>query len=222
MSLCVYDCTNACLSPAVLACLGFLSPANRGALMTCAVVLWVLLGTPAGYVSARLYKSKGVGKMLSQSQNWCCHLLFDPKMIASSSCVLSFWRREVEDKRVADSTFVPRVSLVWFICWIYKLIYLSTLALIKRAVAFTRVCVLNLPLLKFKPHIVISLSFVNLFYRIVFADFFLMNLILWVEGSSAAIPFGTLVAILAMWFGISVPLTFVGAYFGFKKAVSQT
>lgn len=55
---------------------------------------------------------------------------------------------------------------------------------------------------------------------IVFADFFLMNLILWVEGSSAAIPFGTLVAILALWFGISVPLTFIGAYFGFKKAVS--
>ncbi|KAL8189994.1 UNVERIFIED_CONTAM: transmembrane 9 superfamily member 2, partial [Gekko kuhli] len=38
------------------ACLGFLSPANRGALMTCAVVLWVLLGTPAGYVAARFYK----------------------------------------------------------------------------------------------------------------------------------------------------------------------
>lgn len=60
-----------------------------------------------------------------------------------------------------------------------------------------------------------------LFSSIVFADFFLMNLILWVEGSSAAIPFGTLVAILALWFGISVPLTFIGAYFGFKKAVSQ-
>lgn len=28
--------------------------------MTCAVVLWVLLGTPAGYVSARMYKSKYV------------------------------------------------------------------------------------------------------------------------------------------------------------------
>ncbi|XP_020827424.1 transmembrane 9 superfamily member 2-like isoform X2 [Phascolarctos cinereus] len=40
-----------------LACLGFLSPANRGALMTCAVVLWVLLGTPAGYVSAKMYKT---------------------------------------------------------------------------------------------------------------------------------------------------------------------
>lgn len=41
------------------ACLGFLSPANRGALMTCAMVLYVALGTPAGYVSARIYKSFG-------------------------------------------------------------------------------------------------------------------------------------------------------------------
>lgn len=56
--LCLDDCTDECLFTVVLACLGFLSPANRGALMTCAVVLWVLLGTPAGYVSARLYKSK--------------------------------------------------------------------------------------------------------------------------------------------------------------------
>lgn len=41
------------------ACLGFLSPANRGALMTCSMVLFVSLGTPAGYVSARIYKSFG-------------------------------------------------------------------------------------------------------------------------------------------------------------------
>lgn len=41
------------------ACLGFLSPANRGALMTCSMVLFVLLGTPAGYTSARIYKSFG-------------------------------------------------------------------------------------------------------------------------------------------------------------------
>ncbi|KAI4897301.1 hypothetical protein NFI96_024670 [Prochilodus magdalenae] len=115
-----------------LACLGFLSPANRGALMTCAVVLWVLLGTPAGYVSARLYKSFGGEK----------------------------WK--------------TNVFLTALLC-----------------------------------------------PGIVFADFFLMNLILWVEGSSAAIPFGTLVAILGLWFGISVPLTFVGAFFGFKKAVIE-
>lgn len=115
-----------------LACLGFLSPANRGALMTCAVVLWVLLGTPAGYVSARLYKTFGGEK----------------------------WK--------------TNVLLTALLC-----------------------------------------------PGIVFADFFLMNLILWTEGSSAAIPFGTLVAILALWFGISVPLTFVGAYFGFKKAALE-
>uniref|UniRef100_A0A8C7A0A2 Transmembrane 9 superfamily member n=1 Tax=Neovison vison TaxID=452646 RepID=A0A8C7A0A2_NEOVI len=34
--------------------------------------------------------------------------------------------------------------------------------------------------------------------------------------SSAAISFGTLIGILALWFGISVPLTFLGAYFGSK------
>jgi transmembrane 9 superfamily protein 2/4 len=44
-----------------------------------------------------------------------------------------------------------------------------------------------------------------------------MNLVLWYEGSSAAIPFFTLVGLLALWFGISVPLTFVGAFFGFRK-----
>uniref|UniRef100_A0A3Q1EAT7 Transmembrane 9 superfamily member n=1 Tax=Acanthochromis polyacanthus TaxID=80966 RepID=A0A3Q1EAT7_9TELE len=111
------------------ACLGFLSPANRGALMTCSVVLWVLLGTPAGYVAARLYKSFGGEK----------------------------WK--------------TNVLLTAFLC-----------------------------------------------PGVVFADFFVMNLILWGEGSSAAMPFGTLVAILALWFCISVPLTFIGAYFGFKKA----
>ena len=55
------------------------------------------------------------------------------------------------------------------------------------------------------------------FFRVVFAHFFVMNLVLWYEGSSAAIPFFTLVALLALWFGVSVPLTFVGAFFGFRK-----
>lgn len=46
-----------------------------------------------------------------------------------------------------------------------------------------------------------------------------MNLVLWSEGSSGAVPFSTLVALLALWFGVSVPLTFIGAYFGFCKRV---
>lgn len=55
---------------------------------------------------------------------------------------------------------------------------------------------------------------------IVFGLFFVMNLVLWSKGSSGAVPFSTLVALLALWFCVSVPLTFVGAYFGFRKRVS--
>lgn len=58
--------------------------------------------------------------------------------------------------------------------------------------------------------------------RIVFGLFFVMNLILWSKGSSGAVPFSTLIALLALWFGVSVPLTFVGAYFGFRKRVRKT
>lgn len=110
------------------ACLGFLSPANRGALMTCAMVLYVCLGTTAGYTAARIYKSFGGEK----------------------------WKSNV----LLTSMLSP---------------------------------------------------------GIVFGLFFIMNLIFWVKGSSAAVPFSTLIALLALWFGVSVPLTFIGAYFGFKK-----
>lgn len=112
----------------VFACLGFLSPANRGALMTCSLVLFVCLGSPAGYVSARMYKMIG-GEL---------------------------WKTNV----LLSAFFFP---------------------------------------------------------GLMFGIFFLLNLVLWAEGSSAAVPFTTLLALLAMWFGISVPLTFLGAYLGFKK-----
>ncbi|CAH0556998.1 unnamed protein product [Brassicogethes aeneus] len=110
------------------ACLGFLSPANRGALMTCAIVLYVLLGSPAGYVSARIYKSFG-------GEKWKSNVLLT-SMLSSG---------------------------------------------------------------------------------IVFGLFFVMNLVLWGKGSSAAIPFTTLLGLLALWLLVSVPLTFVGALFGFRK-----
>lgn len=47
-----------------------------------------------------------------------------------------------------------------------------------------------------------------------------MNLIFWANESSAAVPFSTLIALLALWFGVSLPLTFIGAYFGFRKRVN--
>ena len=110
------------------ACLGFLSPANRGALMTCVLVLFVCLAVVGGYFSARIYKTVG-------GERW-------------------------------------------------------------------------------KSNVILT-SF--LFPGLIFGIFFILNLALWVKHSSAAVPFGTLVALLALWFGISVPLTFLGAYLGFKK-----
>jgi len=49
---------------------------------------------------------------------------------------------------------------------------------------------------------------------------FVVNLFVWSQRSSSAIPFGTFVAIIALWFGVSMPLVFVGAYFGQKKKVT--
>lgn len=116
----------------VLACLGFLSPASRGALMTTALVCYVLLGTPAGYISARLYKMFG-------GEKW-----------------------------------VSNVLCTAFLC-----------------------------------------------PGIVFVIFFALNLVLWGNASSAAIPFSTLIALLALWFLVSTPLVFVGSYLGFKKPVIE-
>lgn len=64
------------------------------------------------------------------------------------------------------------------------------------------------------------MKFLLFLNSVVFGIFFVMNLILWGEGSSGAVPFSTLIALLALWFGVSVPLTFAGAYIGFRKRVS--
>jgi len=110
------------------ACLGFLSPANRGSLATTAIVLFVFLGCPAGYVSARLYKTFG-------GERWKSNVILTSFLVTG----------------------------------------------------------------------------------IQFCIFFIMNLILWGEHSSAAIPFSTMVVILLLWFGITTPLTFLGAFYGYKK-----
>ena len=57
---------------------------------------------------------------------------------------------------------------------------------------------------------------------IVFATFFLLNLFLWFRQSSGAVPFTTMLVILAIWFVISVPLSVMGSWAGFKHAVSAS
>ncbi|EIN11685.1 endosomal P24A protein [Punctularia strigosozonata HHB-11173 SS5] len=51
---------------------------------------------------------------------------------------------------------------------------------------------------------------------VVFAIVFLLNLFLIIAGSSGAVPFGTMFLIVVLWFGISAPLSAIGAYFGSK------
>ena len=47
------------LAVTVFACFGFLSPANRGGMMTALLLLYVFMGSFSGYVSARIYKMYG-------------------------------------------------------------------------------------------------------------------------------------------------------------------
>eukprot|EP00505_MAST-04D_sp_SCG-Rhode-Island_P001055 Stramenopile-MAST_4_protein_1055 len=122
------QCFGSAAGILTFACFGFLSPANRGSLMTALVVVFVLMGMVGGYQSARMYKTfKGTA--------WQCTTLIQ---------------------------------------------------------AF-------------------------LFPGVVFGFFFIMNFFVWGEASTAAVPFGTMVAIMALWFGVSVPLTFFGAFLGYRK-----
>jgi transmembrane 9 superfamily protein 2/4 len=57
-----------------------------------------------------------------------------------------------------------------------------------------------------------------LFYPgVCFVIFFVLNLFVWGEGSVRAVPFGSILALIALWFGISVPLVFLGAYLGYRR-----
>ncbi|KAL8189548.1 hypothetical protein R6Q57_029114 [Mikania cordata] len=131
--LCVYVGTGVqffgmILIAMIFAILGFLSPSNRGGLMTALLILWVLMGIFGGYASARLYRSfKGTE-----------------------------WKS-------------------------------------------------------------ITLKTAFMFPGIAFSIFFVLNGLIWGEKSSGAVPFGTMFALVFLWFGISVPLVFLGSYIGFKK-----
>ncbi|PNY11865.1 transmembrane 9 superfamily member 4-like protein [Trifolium pratense] len=131
--LCVYVGTGVqffgmILVTMLFAVLGFLSPSNRGGLMTAMLLLFVFMGIFAGYASARLYK------MFKGSE----------------------WKK-------------------------------------------------------------ISLRTAIMFPATVSAIFFVLNGLIWGQKSSGAVPFGTMFALIFLWFGISVPLVFVGGYIGFRK-----
>jgi transmembrane 9 superfamily protein 2/4 len=49
-----------------------------------------------------------------------------------------------------------------------------------------------------------------------FTVLMIINAIVWSTGSTNAVPFGSMLAVMALWLCLSVPLVFVGAHFGFK------
>jgi len=110
------------------ATIGFLSPENRGSILTAMIILFVLMGLFAGYFSARTYH-------LSNGSR--------PKL---NALITAF-----------------------------------------------------------------------LFPGVVFAIFLILNAVLVANGSSGAVPFGTLVVLIALWFGVSVPLVFLGNHFGTRR-----
>ena len=119
------------------AVLGFLSPANRGGLMTATLVLFSLMGIAGGYEGAR------------------CARVF-----RSGDTAAGDWK-----------TQTLRIALG--------------------------------------------------FPGVAFATFFALNALAWGRGSSGAAPFGTLAALALMWFGVSLPLVFVGSYLGHKAPVPE-
>ncbi|GHP05979.1 hypothetical protein PPROV_000472600 [Pycnococcus provasolii] len=121
-----------CLITLVFAVLGFLSPANRGGLMTAMLLLFVFMGLFAGYFSARFFK-------MWKGTEWKANTLRTALMFPATA----------------------------------------------------------------------------------FAIFFTLNMLIWGEKSSGAVPFGTLFALMFLWFGISVPLVFIGSYFGYKKPAME-
>ncbi len=56
---------------------------------------------------------------------------------------------------------------------------------------------------------------------IVFSTFFLLDLFLWAEESSGAVPFTTMLVIILIWFVISVPLSFAGSWLAFRAPVIE-
>ncbi|CAK5017172.1 unnamed protein product [Meloidogyne enterolobii] len=100
------------------ACLGFLSPANRGSLMTFALVFYVLFGIVAGYTSSRLYKTL-------EGLAWKSNILLTSFLIPgilfgvffASNLILccSFWNFVCSTFSLAF--YFNSVDIYWIIFW---------------------------------------------------------------------------------------------------------
>lgn len=57
---------------------------------------------------------------------------------------------------------------------------------------------------------------------LLFATVFILNLFVWIQASSTALPFGTLIALIILWLFVQVPLVYFGSWFGFERMGAYT
>ncbi|TVY25863.1 Transmembrane 9 superfamily member, partial [Lachnellula hyalina] len=57
----------------------------------------------------------------------------------------------------------------------------------------------------------------TLFPGLLFALVFVLNLFVWAQASSTALPFGTLVGIIMLWLCIQLPLVYAGSWYGWVR-----
>ncbi|GAB7344138.1 hypothetical protein MBLNU457_2034t1 [Dothideomycetes sp. NU457] len=57
----------------------------------------------------------------------------------------------------------------------------------------------------------------TLFPGLLLTTVFILNLFVWIQASSTALPLGTLVGLVALWLLIQLPLVYVGSWYGYVK-----
>lgn len=60
-----------------------------------------------------------------------------------------------------------------------------------------------------------------LYPGITFVIFLVLNFFIWGQASSGAVPFGTMFALLCIWFLISFPLVWVGVWLGYRRELKD-
>jgi transmembrane 9 superfamily protein 2/4 len=58
------------------------------------------------------------------------------------------------------------------------------------------------------------------FPSVLFSVFSVINIALMIEGSSGALPFSALLTLLFLWLCVSVPLVFLGSFYGYRKELA--
>ena len=63
-----------------------------------------------------------------------------------------------------------------------------------------------------------TLTTALLFPGLLFLTIFILNLFVWAQASSTALPFGTLIGLIALWLLIQLPLVYCGSWYGFHHS----